>query len=445
MNRLPMISFEYPITRPLNEHWHYANHALLAFGLVNFALFITLNSYLVGYDVVSVNKADYNASDNLPWLASLQSKDYSCQPHTFQLGDVFRTNVSAFSYDIYNIRTHEEATTGFQYANSYLKSCDVTQTAIQVSPGDRAITVSAAVYCPEPLNFEATTSWTYSNHFSIGSITADLFGNNTIPRALLNAMNAFADEAYEGIYFGLYHTSDSVGTVDQPIRTVFVEALPTCDTTTSSSCTPVRPHVAWTFIEAIGQTDLQIVGNTTTKTLIDMQTLYNLLEVFYHAVRIDLGRWSRDNIFTNTTAFNTSVTPYVPAGRNDSIYFDAAAAARRQAFRDTAKTQGMLSANATTPTPEAIIHMQYTCNTLRRKTAGSWFISVLSATLSMFLTVWGLVVTVFGCMARRRPAANQCSTSHGKELTLLSTKSRDSNYDAEDLELRLLPPRQIEA
>ncbi|KAF9023284.1 hypothetical protein BDZ89DRAFT_1070028 [Hymenopellis radicata] len=387
MDRL--ISFEYPLTRPLNEHWRYVNHALLAFGLVNFALFMTLNSYLVGYDVVSINKADYNASDNLPWLASLQSKDYSCQAHTFQLGDVFRTNVSAFSYNVYNIRTDEEATTGFQYANSYLDSCDVTQTAVQ-----------AAIYCPEPLNFEATTSWTYSNHFSIGSINADLFGNNTIPRALLDAMSAFADEAYEGIFFGMYHTNDNAD-VDQPIRTVFVEALPTCGDTTP--CTAVRPHVAWTFIEAIGQTDLQIVGDINSKTLIDIQTLYNLLEVFYHAVRIDLGRWTSDNIFTNTTAFNTSVTPYIPAGQNTSRYYSAGAAARRQAFRDTANTQGMLYANAT-PTPDAIIRMQYTCNTLRRKTAGSWFISVLSATLSMFLTAWGLVVTVFGCMARRKPA-----------------------------------------
>ncbi len=120
---------------------------------------------------------------------------------------------------------------------------------------------------------------------------------------------SFPDEAYEGIYFGLYHTSDSVGTVDQPIRTVFVEALPTCDTTTSGSCTPVRPHVAWTFIEAIGQTDLQIVGNTSTKTLIDMQTLYNLLEVFYHAVRIDLGRWSPDNVTLSYSSSSSSSLP----------------------------------------------------------------------------------------------------------------------------------------
>ena len=48
-----------------------------------------------------------------------------------------------------------------------------------------------------------------------------------------------------------------------------------------------------TFLNAIGQTDLQILadssGKIKTLTDINIGTLYNLLELFYNAVLIDLG------------------------------------------------------------------------------------------------------------------------------------------------------------
>lgn len=169
---------------------------------------LTQFSYPLGYDVVSINKDDYNASESLPWLANWRS-DYQCQKHTFKLGDLFRTNVSAFPYTVFNIINDSGMMSGFDYANNVLTTCDVIEQAIQVSPGDRSSTLSvglrhpfnlshhihphpqAVISCPPPLNFEASTTWTHSNHLMIGTVTANLFGDNTIPRALLDGLAHF--------------------------------------------------------------------------------------------------------------------------------------------------------------------------------------------------------------------------------------------------------------
>lgn len=99
-----------------------------------------------------------------------------------------------------------------------------------------------------------------------------------------------AGEAYEGIYYGDYVTNDNAA---QRIRNVLLQANPNC---TSKDVDCPRPHVYPTFINAIGQTDLQIISNVRGETNINVDTLYNLLEVFYHAVRLDLGKWTKDNV-----------------------------------------------------------------------------------------------------------------------------------------------------
>ncbi|EIN06289.1 hypothetical protein PUNSTDRAFT_137069 [Punctularia strigosozonata HHB-11173 SS5] len=59
-------------------------------------------------------------------------------------------------------------------------------------------------------------------------------------------------------------------------------------------------------------------------------------------------------------------------------------------------------------TPQAVIQTQYTCNTRRLKSIGSLIMSVASGTLSMHLTVWGLMTTTMAMVARRSPGANIC-------------------------------------
>ncbi|KAJ7796222.1 hypothetical protein B0H14DRAFT_2390849, partial [Mycena olivaceomarginata] len=53
----------------------------------------------------------------------------------------------------------------------------------------------------------------------------------------------------------------------------------------------------------------------------------------------------------------------------------------------------------------------YTCNVMRRNPGGSFIVSVLSATLSMFLRTWGVIVTVLSFIVRRNPGVRCGSAS----------------------------------
>jgi hypothetical protein len=55
------------------------------------------------------------------------------------------------------------------------------------------------------------------------------------------------------------------------------------------------------------------------------------------------------------------------------------------------------------PTPHAVVQIPYICNILQRKPIGSFAISVLSATLSMFLGTWGLMTAILSFFVGKSP------------------------------------------
>jgi hypothetical protein len=206
-------------------------------------------------------------------------------------------------------------------------------------------------------------------------------------------------EAYADIYNKLYTTVEGM---PQHVYKVIAEGQPSCDSLPPFPC--VVPNFTW--YNAIGNTDLNILPNASSIAA-DEGNLYNVINVFYAAVRLDLGHWTPDNvsfhilrnlpclirpcpqIFTNTTSFKRLIRD------TDST---------NTTFRDIATSKGMAYVNSTHPPPRcAAIQIPYTCNVMRRKPIGSFIVSVLSATLSMFLGTWGIVVAVLSFIVRRNP------------------------------------------
>ena len=110
-----------------------------------------LPKYHTGYDVISITTTHFNSTLELGRLPMWYSAGttFGCYPHEFQLGDTFRTNISAFSYSIFDVKASESTggspvQGGFLYANEDLSSCDVDQYEITVKPGDRLITSTAS-------------------------------------------------------------------------------------------------------------------------------------------------------------------------------------------------------------------------------------------------------------------------------------------------------------
>jgi hypothetical protein len=103
-----------------------------------------------GYDVISITTTHFNATNELAiWHSGRTS--FGCYPHQFQLGDTFRTNISAFSYSIFEVQVSDFDTGGspiqggFLYSNQQLEYCDVNQYEISVKPGDRLITSTVGI------------------------------------------------------------------------------------------------------------------------------------------------------------------------------------------------------------------------------------------------------------------------------------------------------------
>ncbi|KAJ6468051.1 hypothetical protein DFH09DRAFT_1294798 [Mycena vulgaris] len=209
----------------------------------------------------------------------------------------------------------------------------------------------------------------YSNHAIIGGLSPSSFSPNTLARAISDGVYNITGEAYSEIYHKLYSTpyfnNIEYNTTQQEVYTVIAVGAPNCDSGTNSCVVP-----PFTTYNAIGNIDLNILPGPFAIAA-NESNLYNVINVFYNAVRLDLGHWTTNNIFTNPSAFNTSVTN---TGNNTE---------RRVPGDRGYQRHG-------------------------RKPAGSFIVSVLSATISMFLTAWGIVVALLAALARRQPGANAC-------------------------------------
>ncbi|KAJ7734121.1 hypothetical protein B0H16DRAFT_1327757 [Mycena metata] len=384
----------YSISKPFPQKYHYF---LLAFGTLSTAAFATINIFLAGHDVITITSTHFNSApvSDLPmWYTGSQT--FGCFSHQFQLGDQFRTNISAFSYRIFDMGSSESdqsgagglpAGAGFLYANQDLAACDVDHFEIMVSPGDRLITVTATIACPPPLTFRALVTWSYSNHFMIGSRAVAAFPVNSLSRAITDGVRNIMGEAYRDISTGLYATNGTTQP-SQQIYKVIAQGEPNCDPSPPFQCV-VPPFTSY---NAIGNIDLNILGASDIAA--DEGNLYNIVNVFYAGVRLDLGHWTADNLFTNTTSFKRLVRVTSSAD---------------PAFRAVATTHGMAYANSAdppppdVPTPHAVVQIPYICNILQRKPIGSFAISVLSATLSMFLGTWGLMTAILSFFVGRSP------------------------------------------
>ncbi|KAJ6578061.1 hypothetical protein B0H19DRAFT_1253346 [Mycena capillaripes] len=377
--------FSYSISKPFPRKYRYF---LLVFGMLSTAAFTTINVFLVGYDVITITSTHFNStpgSDLSMWYTG--GGTFGCFPHQFQLGDWFRTNISAFSYSIFDVTSSQSsqseagglpAATGFLYANQDLTACDVDQFEITVKPGDRLIMATVTILCPPPLSFRAVTSWSYSNHAMIGSRAVSAFPLNSLARAITDGMRNIMGEAYGDISNRLYATNGTTYP-SQQIYKVIAQGKPNCDRSPPFQCV-IPPFTSY---DAIGNIDLNILGAKDIAA--DEGNLYNVINIFYGGVRLDLGHWTADNLFTNTTSFRQFVR--VTSSANP-------------AFRALATTQGMAYANSTNPslpdvpTQPAVIQIPYTCNIMQRKPIGSFVINILSATLSMFLGTWGLIIAI---------------------------------------------------
>ncbi|KAJ6542448.1 hypothetical protein DFH09DRAFT_1088999 [Mycena vulgaris] len=406
--KLPL-AFSYSLSKPFPPKHHYF---LLAFGILSTAAFATINIFLVGHDVITITSTHFNSApvSDLPmWYTGSQT--FGCFSHQFQLGDQFRTNISAFSYRIVDMGSSESgqsvagglpAGAGFYMPTRILPLVihgQFVKMPLTIPNSSLTRIAQATIVCPPPLTFRALVTWSYSNHVMIGSRAVAAFPVNSLSRAITDGVRNIMGEAYRDISTGLYATNGKTQP-SQQIYKVIAQGKPNCDPSPPFQCV-VPPFTSY---NAIGNIDLNILGASDIAA--DEGNLYNVVNVFYAGVRLDLGHWTADNLFTNTTSFERLVRVTSSAD---------------PAFRAVATTQSMAYANSAdppppdVPTPHAVVQIPYICNILQRKPIGSFAISVLSATLSMFLGTWGLMTAILSFFVGKSPGGNSCE-SHSEIL-----------------------------
>lgn len=102
----------------------------------------------------------------------------------------------------------------------------------------------------------------------------------------------FLDDAYQDIYNGLYTANELDGQPgSQKVYKVVADGQPECNPDPPFAC--VIPEFA--HYNAIGNTDLNIMPGPSS-IMADEGLLYNVMNIFYAAVRLDLGHWTADNV-----------------------------------------------------------------------------------------------------------------------------------------------------
>jgi len=125
----------------------------------------------------------------------------------------------------------------------------------------------------------------------------------------------------------------------------------------------------------------------------------NMVQTLLAALRIDLGNPSPNNFFLNQSACDTTLYSTFPA--NKSLNLDALPSRLYDANvnPDRHGLQGMLPLTMQGP---ANIQVLYLCQLQRLKAPGPLIISVLVATLSMFMSGWALFIFIASKLAERR-------------------------------------------
>lgn len=175
---------------------------------------------------------------------------------------------------------------------------------------------------------------------------------------------------------------------------------------TSAPCANQVPKFNITFAAAVFP-DARLISHTLNQptsednpAVIDSSTegpLANIVQLIYASARIDLGNPSPNNFILNPAASNQTLvqtfprTSFVPEVRSE--LFDQ--------WTTHKGIENLDQYRPVTVDQPANIRVTYLCRSQKKKAAGSLFISVLVATLSMFSAGWAAFMLIATYFAKR--------------------------------------------
>lgn len=130
----------------------------------------------------------------------------------------------------------------------------------------------------------------------------------------------------------------------------------------------------------------------------------NIIQLMVASLRIDLGNPSPNNLLLNDSVVNTTLTGIFPETADAPALSSVAYNMRTDPVGTTqSSTSGLDTILPLTVSGSATVRVAYACRFQRIKTAGSLFVSVLVAVLSMTSGAWAGFMFLATAWVKRNP------------------------------------------
>ncbi|TFK40231.1 hypothetical protein BDQ12DRAFT_680551 [Crucibulum laeve] len=419
---------EYTLTRSFR--WPFFTPISYAGAGVAIVFLAVINVALTGYETITVFQSDFDATQS-HWYDKFMPQRASkagtlCDTHVFNTGDTFTTNYTMFEWTIESISKPNAGSSGVSYRGTTLTGCDVSSAYINGDLRSWTVDFTTVITCKDVDEFEVNAKTSFSvtslpgKHSPLlGVIRTRPGSGQGDPRAVI--ADVLLQKGAEDIGKRVFSALVSSNYTTPVAVSLQVDFLP-CPASlgADASCATSKPAYNISYTSAIFQ-DIRLLQNSLYEPISDdnpqifnndtLAPISNLIQLVYAATRLDLGNPSRNNFILNPNITDQTLNSSFPNTVNNPAGgpLNTSVSSMYEIWdQREQRLNEFLPIGLEGP---ANIQVVYLCRFQRRKSAGSLFISVLVATLSMFSSGWAIYMMVATYFAKRKDAsANRCDS-----------------------------------
>jgi len=359
------------------------------------AALTTINVIAVGYNIVTVVRDNFNDTSTFWWSSPIFKPTPTCDPHDFNYGDVFFTNISIFKYNIESIEQSDR----FGYSNVPLGAiCVLFYYGVKVDPTQMTVETLAGVTCNGNNNVTVDIMVSYITYTLIDVIEEVWRPSSSVGMNLLDSLAV-------DLLIGVLAESTSPTTMINVLEAGVV----TCNGAVGGPITSAQATACANGLVPLFITDVVLTFtnqslrwqnlNPPTDHVSSLpatlaESLPNYLRAASAAILLDLGIWNNNSILASPAMLNAAITPNTAVTNFLNQTFPAFARF------GTASWASIILANTSAfivpvgnYTP-AVIAISYNCHDRQRKSTLSFIISVIVADMSVFAGFWGALMAM---------------------------------------------------
>ncbi|KAJ3521302.1 hypothetical protein NMY22_g12371 [Coprinellus aureogranulatus] len=407
---LPRI--QYPLTQDFPSAMF--NKVAYVGALLSVIILTIVNAAVVGYEPIVVFSDEFNYTQSL-WFHKFipdPKPGTLCEPRILNVGDSFLTNASIYEWKIMAIAHPSTKKSGLAYYGTTLDNCDIDQMNLygELHTPSMELTANASCKCHDGATVVLETSLTFSTHpgrhgryrYSAQHTSADPLGEYLGRMAYLargdvasRARDAFPED--KRVHHDPLSLKAKVG---------FCPAVYGMKSKQPHPCAVDPPQFTMILSDSVNastQSTYEGYSKCTSGslTLCDFfHPISNLLHFYLALFRVDFGNQSFNNMFTHPEMLNCTLFAEFP---NTTLV--PKASSRLYAYLNE---QSLLSRSNSKSAFDAfripgpsIVRTSYVCESLKRKSAASLFVSVFVATAGMFTSGWAIFIFIARYLYRK--------------------------------------------